>query len=460
MSKERKTIFVSINNRNVARNAALLPDSIVDLLAAQSGVKVVLLLKKGGLDYVREKFEKLACPNLIIEEYAENIGKDFFQKLIYFFFSYLIFTPTTKLVSSYGVRSDRPRPLVSYWNFPIKWFLANVLGKWRYFKNELSENLYLKIFYKRPYRYLFDKYNPDLIFATSALTWPCDLEFLAEARRRGISTAGMPANWDHLSKYFIPLRPDKLLVWSGPVKEEALKYQGYNSEDVKISGAAHMDYFLKENSSAPRKEFLESLNFPKNAFVITYFSQGPYSLDGPDYVDMILKWIEAGKLKKNIYIVVRPHPQGLWETEKYLPFSKNPRVHIDKINGWSSLKNVRHYIGLLKHSDIILTTYSTIAAEASIFDRPTIIASFDGYKKRPMYQSVKRHGDFTHFQYILPLGAIRVANSEQDFFEALRDYSLNPKRDSDARRKLREYVFGYLDGKNGARARDEILNLI
>lgn len=459
MQKKNKTIFVSINNRNVARNTALLPDSIVDLLAAQTDIKVVLLLKKEGMKYIKEKFKSSDYSNLVVEEYSENTGKDFFQSLIYFFFSYLIFTPTTKLVSSYGVRSDRPRPLISYWNFPIKWFLANVLGRWQYFKNELSANLYLKLFYKRPYGYLFDKHMPDLVFLTSALTWPCDLEFLAEAKRRCIPTVGMPANWDHLSKYFIPLRPDKLLVWSSPIKEEALKYQGYNQEDVKISGAAHLDYFLKENSAAPRKEFIDGIHFPQDSFVITYFSQGPYSLDGPDYVDMILKWIEAGKLQKNIYIVVRPHPHGLWEEEKYLPFSKNPRIHIDKINGWSSLDNVRHYIGLLKYSDIILTTYSTIAAEASIFDRPTIIASFDGYKKRPMYQSVRRHGDFTHFQYILPLGAIRVANSEQDFFEALRDYSLNPKRDSSARRELREQVFGYLDGKNTDRICAEITKL-
>lgn len=451
-----KTIFVSISNPVVFRNFALFPDSVVEQIAGGENYRIVLLIKKnlanGFVEKNKDKF--------IIEEFDENLKKNFIQKLFYFFYSYLIFTDTTMLVSSYGVRADKPRPLYKYWNFPFKIFLANTFGKSRWIKEVLAPKMYLWIFSNRPYGYLFDKYRPELVFLTNICIWPADLEFLAEAGRRGIKSIGMPANWDHMSKYYIPFKPDKLLVWSRQVKYEAVKFQNYNDEQIKIIGAPQIDFLINKNNLLSREEFNKKTGFPDGCKIITFFSQGPYSLDGADLVDMILEWIKEGKLPQNLRIIIRPHPSGYKEIDKYLPFKDDHLVYIDDVEGWSSVENTKNYINVLFHSDVVLTTYSSIATEASIFDRPTVIAGFDGYKSRPIYQSVRRHKKFTHFQYLLAFGAIRVTETSDQMFGAISEYLKRPELDHAARLKLREEVFGFIDGKNSERIVREITAML
>lgn len=449
-----KTIFVSISNPVVFRNFALFPDSVIEQISRDKNYRMVLLMRKN----LFPKFVEENKDRFVIEEFVESQKKSTLQKIFYFFYSYLIFTDTTMLVSSYGVRADRPRPLYKYWNFPFKLLLANTFGRSRWIKERFVPWLYLYIFPDRPYKYLFEKYNPERVFLTNICIWPADLEFLVEAKRQKVKTIGMPANWDHLSKYYIPFKPEKLLVWSPQVKYEALKYQHYKDEDTHIVGSPQLDFLLKPANIMPRRDVLSKFGFPESAKLITFFSQGPYSLDGADLINMILDWIKSGELPTNTYIVIRPHPNGLKEIDKYLPFKENPRIYIDDVEGWSSIPRVTNYINLLYHSDIVLTTYSSIATEASIFDKPTIIAGFDGYKKRPLYQSVRRHAKFTHFQYLLPIGGIKVVKSGEEMKQSIKAYFDRPQTDSEKRKKLAEEVFGYLDGKNVSRVVKEVLN--
>src|SRR3989338_7784872 len=448
-----KTMFVSISNPPVYRNFALFPNSVVEQISNDKNYRMVLLVRKN----LFPKFVEEHKSKFVIEEFEESQKRTLIQKLFYFFYSYLIFTDTTMLVSSYGVRADKPRPLYKYWNFPFKLLLANTLGKSKWVKEKFVPRLYFYVYRDRPYQYLFDKYLPERVFLTNICIWPADLEFLIEAKRLGIKSVGMPANWDHLSKYYIPFKPDKLLVWSPQVKYEALKFQGYKEKDIKMVGAPQLDFLLNPENIAKRSDVLKKFGFPENAKLLTFFSQGPYSLDGADLINMILQWINAGELPKNTYIVIRPHPSGLKEIDKYLPFKENPRIYIDDVEGWSSIPRVVNYLNLLYHSDIVLTTYSSIAAEASIYDNPTIIAGFDGYKNRPLYQSVRRHAKFTHFQYLLPIGGIKVVLSQEEMLKAIKTYFAQPQADSEKRKKLAEEVFGFLDGKNVSRITDEVL---
>ncbi len=433
----------------------MFPDSVLERLCRRKDIKIIVLARRGLCPWLKDKYSE---PNFIFEEFDEDHKKNLLQKIFYFFYSYLIFTDTTMLVSSYGVRADKPRPFYRYWNYPVKLFIARIIGRSDWIKNVLVPSLFPSVFGRRPYKYLFDKYKPDLVFLTGICLWPVDLEFLVEAKLRKISSLGMPGNWDHLSKYFVPFKPDKLLVWSRQVRHEALEYQGYSESQIKIVGAPQIDFMIKPENLTARSSFLQNFNFPSDSKVISFFSQGPYSLDGADLVDMILKWIRAGELPGNLRLVIRPHPSGRMELEKYLPFQADPLVYIDKLEGWSTVPNVLNYMNVLYHSDVVLTTYSSIATEASIFDRPTIIASFDGYKKRPIYQSVKRHARFTHFQYLLKFGGIKVTESGVELLGAINEYLSSPGKDKDARMKLRDEVFGYFDGGNAGRIVEEVLH--
>jgi len=464
MQKEhKKTILVSLGNINVVKNNALLPGSILDMLALasrKSSASVVVLFKTRSFPALKEKIEKEYGDVCVVENYEGHPSKNILQRMAHFFYSYLIFSGTTKLVSSYNVRSDKARPLLSYWNQPLKLFIYKVFGGSLWIKETVAPRLYFSAFTNRPFKGLFEKYKPDVVFLTNPFAWPFDLGILAEAKRVGAKTVGMPGNWDHLSKYYIPFKVDKLLVWSQLIKDEAMFYQNYRDDSVKIVGSPGIDFYLRPENIKERGQFLRECGFPPESKVVSYFSQGPYTPDGADYVDMIIKSVENCFIDKNTRIVVRPHPQGLWEAEKYAHFVNNPMIHIDRTDGWSTAENVRSYMNLLRHSDVVVTTYSTVAVEANFFDRPTIIAGFDGYKNRPMYQSLKRHKMLTHFQYLIPIGGIKVAESQGEFLKFLQSYMKDPAQDSEGRSKLRQKVFGFLDGKNCERVVGEIMKMI
>jgi hypothetical protein len=453
----KKTILISLGKYVEARIYALIHDSIVDRLTQDQNLRIVLVTPDAEIESnLREKFEN---GNVIIERYSEQPRQNVFQRAFHFFYSYLIYTPTTRLVSSYGVRADKPRPLWRYWNYPFKWIIANSFGKSKWIKTKLIPQLYFYVFPKRSYKYLFERYHPDLVFLTNACIWDVDFAFLVEAKRWKIATIGIPGNWDHLSKYFLPFKPDRLLVWSEQVKREALNFQGYLEDSIQIIGAPYVDFFLRKETLESRREFLKKMSFPRDAKLVSYFSQGPYSLDGPDLVNMILNMIEDESME-NVRIVIRVHPRAIFEKEKYIPFRDNPLIYIDEVKDLASVDSFKYYANLLFHSDVVVTTYSSVAAEGSIFDRPTIIAGFDGYKKRPLYQSVRRHRNFTHFQDVLATGGVREVKSQDEFLSSIKEYLAYPERDREERAALRKEIFGYADGQNTQRLHGEVLKFL
>src|SRR3989344_8014295 len=287
MRKEnKKIILVSLGNINVVRNNALLPGSILDLLAQSSrerGARVVVLFKTRSFPALKEKIEKEYGDVCVVENYEGLLPKNILQRIVHFFYSYLIFSGTTKLVSSYNVRSDKARPLLSYWNQPLKLFIFKVVGGALWIKETVAPRLYFSAFTNRPFKGLFEKYKPDVVFLTNPFAWPFDLGILAEAKRVGAKTVGMPGNWDHLSKYYIPFKVDKLLVWSRLIQDEAVRYQNYRDDQIKIVGSPQIDFFLKQENIKPRELFLRKCGFLPQNKILTYFSQGPYTPDGADY---------------------------------------------------------------------------------------------------------------------------------------------------------------------------------
>jgi len=89
-------------------------------------------------------------------------------------------------------------------------------------------------------------------------------------------------------------------------------------------------------------------------------------------------------------------------------------------------------------------------------DRPVIVAGFDGYKQRPIYQSVRRHKNFTHYQLISKIGGIKIVEQRAEFLPAIKNYLAHPECDAAERAILRHEVFGFTDGKNSARIVSEI----
>ena len=145
----------------------------------------------------------------------------------------------------------------------MKLIIANTLGKWSWFKNTFIAKIDPIVYRERPYKHLFDKYKPDLVFVPDCHSIQ-DLGVLREAKRKKIKSLGMPASWDHFVKRYEPVKPDHLMVWNKPVKIEALTLQGYKPENVDVVGSPYYDLFVNKDIYWSREEFCKKFDFDPN----------------------------------------------------------------------------------------------------------------------------------------------------------------------------------------------------
>ncbi len=455
---KKKTIFFSVSSRIGMRNLMLVPGGVFDLLKKDKENKIVVLIsKKLRLKYKEYFDEQCAEKNVVLEIIEKDFQKTFIQSVFTFFYSYLVFTKTTRLLASKGARADKVAKGSTY-AYPFKWLNYKLFGRFRWIKKVFVPKLYMLLFKKRPYLKLFDTYKPDLVFLPNIAHSP-DLDLLAEARRRNIKNVGMVGSWDHFNKYFVPLRSDILLAWSNVIKEEAVKYEAYEESQIKLTGFPQFDPYVDRKNIIPRDEFLSQLNLPVNKKVIFFASEGAYCLDGPDIIDMMLKWIEEGSIAPSV-IILRLYPGVPKEEQTYAKYLDHPLIHIDETDNWSSTENLMHFINILYHCDVSISTYSTIAIEASIFDKPLINISFDGYHKREPHRSVKRLVNFSHFEHITKAGGLSTVNSEEELLRVLKNYLDDGHLYARERESLRERMCWKLDGQSSARIVDYVLQYL
>ncbi len=423
------TIFIAVSSSAVFRNLFFFPDSFFDRLKKHlrehKELRVVFLMPP----QFREKYgpffnvEGLG-DRMTFEVVGVPTKKTFLQKVFYFFYSYLIFTGTTKIMATMGTRPDEPPAGGKWYLAPIKIAIARTLGCFPLMKRSVG-SLHLKIFTERPFRAFFEKYRPNIIFAPHLYGW-FDTMLIAEAKRRGIKTVGMPAGWDHLDKYFLPFHVDMLLVQSEQVKRMALEHQVYPPSSIVITGYPHFDFISRRDHRISRTELLRSLDFPSDAKFILYVSGSAYCPDEPEIIEEMLRWADEGKFGVDVRLVIRPYLGGRgkdkeFDEQKFNRFELNPRVRFYRREFWGDLEKSIYFMNLMSHADVAISIYSTMVLEAAVLDRPLLAVAFDGYHTRPYQRSIRRFEEFDHFQDVLKTGALRTARNFDELFKFLYD---------------------------------------
>lgn len=469
MSKDdRKTIFITLSAPAVFRNLFFFPGSVFDKLKdavkTSNNLRVVIVIPMQFYDKYQPFFsEKLVGleNKIFIESVRLPIKKNIVQKFFYFFYSYLIYTGTTKLLATMGARADEPPAGGKRYLAFLKKLISITFGKSRFIKLKAVPYLFLRIFKERPFSDLFDKYRPDIVFSPHIYDW-FEAHFLAEAKRRNIKTIGMPAGWDHLDKYYLPFHVDYLLAQSDQVKDMAIEYQSYAPENIIPVGYSHFDFITEKGYLMPRGEILKSLGFPDNAKIILYISGSAYCPDEPDVIETMLRWADEDKFGFDVRMVIRPYlgPRNrdrAFDSQKFAQFENHPRVVFYKRENWADIEKSIYFINILYHADVVIAVYSTAVLEAAALDRPLIAVVFDGYQMRPYHRSIKRFEHLEHFKDVFKIGALRMARDFNDLFKFLDDYLHNSELDKEKRELLREKVCYKLDGLASQRILDVIL---
>jgi len=208
---------------------------------------------------------------------------------------------------------------------------------------------------------------------------------------------------------------------------------------------------------------LRRLDFPKDSKFLLYVSNSSYSPDEPEIIEEMLKWADEGRFQCDVRLVIRPYSGGRGgdrelDRKKFERFSVHPRVHFYKREFWGDLEKSIYFVNIMRHADVVIAVYTTMALEAAVLDRPLVAPCFDGRVNRPLSHSIRRFEEFEHFQDVLEIGAMKTARSFDELFRHLEAYLQNPKLDSSEREIMRERLCYKLDGLASKRICERLLH--
>lgn len=311
---------------------------------------------------------------------------------------------------------------------------------------------------------LFDRYNPDLVFATIANYAQMDVPVLREAKRRGIKTTGMFRGWDtFVSHGFLRVVPDLLLLQNAYLRETGEDFQFLPNDIMKVIGFPQFDAHFRKDWIEPRESFFKRLGLDPQKRMILFGAMESYWFSGDgEIAEVFDELVESGKLPQDLMMLFRPYPGyvGSLERVKRLKYVK-PDIDSFSLDQAGVLelreKQISHLLNSIYHSEIVVSIASTIALDGVALGRPAISAAFEK-TTRPFWFSVKRFYDHcTHFMEVFKTGGVKVANSSEEFADAVNLYLKNPRADSAARAALMEKFIEPHDGKAGERIAQAIL---
>jgi hypothetical protein len=463
-----KTIFITLPSPLEYRNLFGFPECVFDVLRNEASknpsLRIVVLVNKKDFEKYRADLGNVWNDRIIMEPLLLNYKRNLAQRFYLFFSSYLLYTKTTEILATMGMRPGEPPAGGKRWLNPIKQLLANTLGRSRFVREHIATALYRFAYPSRPFKEIFEKYSPSVVLVSSLYN-RFDRHIMPESKLQNVPTLGISAGWDHIDKYYLPFHATRFLSASEQMCRAAINFQNYRPEQITIVGYPQYDFLLDKKYASPREDVISDIGFPSGARYIMYVSGSAYCPDEPDIITEILKWIDSGAYGNNTYLVVRPYlgsrgKDKEFDEEKFLRFKNHPKVFFYDMKRQTPLEELKRFVNILRQAHVVMAVYSTALLETAILGRPIVAAPFDGYAKRPFYRSIKRFRGFEHFQDVIRFGALKEAFNFPQLKNILGEYLENPAKDAEKRARMCEDLCYKLDGKASERIVGALLEYV
>jgi hypothetical protein len=225
-------------------------------------------------------------------------------------------------------------------------------------------------------------------------------------------------SWDNLSsKSLIRPVPDRVFVWNGVQREEAIELHSIPSERVVVTGAQCFDEWF-DWPPRPRDEFSRRVGLdPERPFVL-YACSVPWT--GQSEVDFVRRWVgvlrQAGDGLADAGVLVRPHPKRPLDWVD-ADLSDLPDVVVFPEHGHAPTddESKADYFDSIYHSEAVVGLNTSAMIEAAVVGRP-VLTILD-----PEFERVQ--GGTLHFRYLLEVGGglLRVAHTLEEHAEQLAE---------------------------------------
>src|SRR3989344_3029697 len=447
-----KTIFITVFQSFIARS--ILGTDAFKILVNNPNTRIVIFAPHYKKDYYREQFNQ---PNVIVEginnDEINRSANSFFQKTA------ILLLPTYFVRYKMRGKGWRGLPVFYYgllMNYLLSPFaLAHKIFRW--LDQRLSST--------RLYDGFFEKYQPDLVFATD-IFGHADAVFLMSAQRHGVKAIGMVRSWDcTTNKNLLRVIPSKVLANNDNIKEELVRLHDVDASVVEPVGFSQFDAFVKPKLLS-RTEFFKEINVDPAKKLVLIAPGGILTDIDWQYYDILEKAVVDGRLPRDVHFLVRPHPQSPGDVSK---FKNNPYFTLDLpgivIAGGRRAAEMRasdiaHAANSFYHCELLISVVTSLGLDLLHFDKPHIMLGFDGYEQRPWLKSVRRYHEEDNMKDFIDTGAVRVAKSPQELVQFTGEYLNNSQLDATGRELARKNILYCTDGKAGQRIGNLVTNYL
>jgi hypothetical protein len=308
---------------------------------------------------------------------------------------------------------------------------------------------------------LFDRHRPRMLVTSSPGLIFAEVPLLRTARRRGVRTIAIDPSWDNFTNKLLPVRRvNRLVVWNGLMKAQAVDLHGYQSDEVRLAGVPQWDRYFSEGVTTTREAFCRRIGADPARKLVTLTTTPQELYPHHDHVLRVMTAAMRDGQWPMAQVLVRLHPRD--DIAKYAAFEGTANVIIEHPfrrtvragDGMAvdvTVESQRHLADTLAHSDVIVNVASTLAIEAAIFDTPVVNIAFDGEREEPFARSARRYYQFTHYANITRHGAVRVASAPGQLVEHVRSYLSDHTQDRAARAEVVREQCWFTDGRSAER---------
>jgi hypothetical protein len=328
------------------------------------------------------------------------------------------------------------------------------------------------------YTDLFEKYNPDLVVASTP-GWRLDRYLLRQAARRGVKTASVVVGWDNPSSYSLPGAPvDWITCWSEIQKQELVEGDDWLPERVHVGGIPSYDGYFQKQWLMSREEYFKLHNLDPNRKLLSYASS--FITFSPNYqnIEALARLVAEDQLAEPCQLLIRLHPNHFMseplfagERERVRALAGTiPYVHVVEPVplggelGYYSGEDMPEKTSMMAYSDVFLTVYSTMVVEEAIHGKPIVAVCIDapgGWNQPGRFSlPLSQIGEWPTHQRFRQAGAGRVALNEMELRNVINAYLQNPDVDRTQREKFVLDEVTFVDGSAGRRTGEFLASLL
>lgn len=318
----------------------------------------------------------------------------------------------------------------------------------------------------KEYQELIKEYSPNLIFSTSIVE-DTEVALMRAAKRQGIIIVSMPKSWDNSSKRYFRVKADKLVVWSNFMIAQAKKLQDYKDKEIIKVGISQFDFYQQKDRIKSREEFCTEFNLDPNKRIILFGSEGKMIPSDKDVAEVLVDLIKNNELLEPSQLLIRPHFGYKDDELKFKNLVDQEGVVVDYFNNpsndfrdrWDySDEHINRFVNSIYHSDVVISTCSTLVLDGVAVGKPGILINFDGYNKKSFYESVSRWYVCDYFESIFSFNAVPLVGSVFELRNEVNKILKGEDAYKDKREKLKEYFCYKVDGCSGKRLAKYFIN--